>query len=65
MRLPTCQVGELEEEVAEAAPLSIECPEGVGPGDAIVVVSTEDGRELEVVVPEGVFAGMMFEVFVD
>ncbi len=41
--------------------MSIECQEGCGPGDPIVI-ETPDGRELEVLVPEGVSAGEAFEV---
>ena len=41
--------------------LSIECPYGCFPGDTILVTA-EDGRELEVVIPDGTSAGMVFEV---
>ena len=47
----------------ELQALSIECPAGCGPGDTIAV-STEDGRDLEVVIPDSIEAGMIFEVIV-
>jgi hypothetical protein len=37
------------------------CPDGVGPGDWIVV-DAPDGRELEAQVPPGIQAGMEFSV---
>ena len=37
------------------------CPDGLGPGD-LIVVDTPDGRAIEAVVPEGVSPGDEFEV---
>ena len=48
---------------AEDAPqtMVVVCPEGCGPGDAIVV-SNHDGAELEVLIPDGIHEGDEFEV---
>ena len=41
--------------------LTVVCPDDVSPGDALSI-QTEDGDELEIIVPEGVEAGEEFEV---
>ena len=43
--------------------LSVECPEGVVPGDTLFI-QTPDGEELEIVVPEGMAPGDSFDVAV-
>eukprot|EP01052_Picozoa_sp_SAG31_P027790 SAG31_NODE_2631_length_5350_cov_1.613026_2_plen_382_part_00 len=62
------EVSELNEgppaDADNAQALGVECPDGCEPGDAILVTAA-DGRELEVVVPDGVGPGMVFEVFID
>ena len=52
-----------EEAAAQLASawVAIECPEGVRPGDAILV-SGPNGEDVEIVVPEDVAAGDTFEV---
>jgi len=41
--------------------MSIVCPEGVSEGQ-LILVTTDDGQELEVEVPSGVEAGQEFNV---
>jgi hypothetical protein len=41
--------------------MAIECPEGVEPGQALIV-GGPDGQDVEVIVPEGVGPGDTFEV---
>ena len=55
-------IDEVEAE-EDAEYLTVACPAGVGPGDALYV-TTPDGDEIEVVVPEGVGEGDEFEVCV-
>ena len=42
-------------------PLVVSCPEGVCEGHRLIVTAP-DGRELEIVVPAGVFSGDEFEI---
>ena len=44
-----------------ADPLVVSCPEGVCEGHRLIVTAP-DGRELEIVVPAGVFSGDEFEI---
>ena len=39
----------------------MECPEGLGPGDSIVVAHPQTGRDVEGVVPAGVGPGGTFD----
>ena len=49
------------EELETAETLTVTCPDGVQPGDALAV-ATDGGGQIEVVVPEGVECGDTFEV---
>mmetsp|Transcript_77088 Transcript_77088/g.160461 ORF Transcript_77088/g.160461 Transcript_77088/m.160461 type:complete len:179 (-) Transcript_77088:57-593(-) len=40
---------------------TVECPEGCKPGDPIMV-TTQAGQNVQVIVPDGVWPGMMFNV---
>ena len=44
--------------------MTVECPEGLGPGDSIVVAHPQTGRDVEGVVPAGVGPGQRFQLFV-
>ena len=46
---------------AASTRVSVECPDGVGPGQ-LLLITAPSGKEMEVPVPEGVSAGDVFEV---
>ena len=49
--------------VDDAEFMLVACPEGVVPGQ-LILVTTPDGRDVEAEVPEGISAGDEFEVFI-
>ena len=57
---PSPRASSVPQQVGSDA-ISVICPDGVGPGDWIVV-DAPDGRELEAQVPPGIQAGMEFSV---